>query len=72
MLLKDRLLTVAGSVFAAVALNLALVAAVLADVDGDGDGFDGDEILLPLGILAVAIVGGIVLWRSRRNRPRVG
>ena len=72
MLLKDRMLTVVGCVLGAVVLNLALAATALAEVDGDGDGFDGDEVLLPLGILAVAIVVGIVLWRSRRSRPRVG
>ena len=72
MLLKDRMLTVVGCALGAVVLNLALAATALAEVDGVGAGLDGDEVLLPLGILAIAIVGGIVLWRGRRSRPRVG
>jgi hypothetical protein len=49
---------------------LATVAPALADLDGDG--FDGDELIVPLILGAVLIGGGIAYWRSRGTRPREG
>jgi peptidoglycan/LPS O-acetylase OafA/YrhL len=60
----------AGSVLTACLLGLATVAPALADLDGDG--FDGDELIVPLILGALLIAGGIAYWRSRGTRPREG
>jgi peptidoglycan/LPS O-acetylase OafA/YrhL len=70
MKLAIRLSRLYGSALAAVLLGLAWVVPALADLDGDG--FDGDELLLPLLLGAVIVVGGIAYWRSRRAPPREG
>ena len=59
-----------GSVLTACLLALATVAPALADLDGDG--FDGDELIVPLILGAVLIAGGIAYWRSRGARPHEG
>jgi hypothetical protein len=73
MRLRDRAVTVVGSLMAAVLLSAAWVMPVLAqDTDGDGGGFDGDELGVPLAVAAVVIVGGVTYWGVRRARSRQG
>ena len=49
----------------------ARVAPVFAQV-GDGDGLDGDELVLPLVLVAAIVISGVAYWRSRRSQGRVG
>jgi hypothetical protein len=70
MTLSAYLATLGGSVLTACLLGLATVAPALADLDGDG--FDGDELIVPLILGVVLIAGGIAYWRSRTTRPREG
>ena len=69
MRLREWALSLAGTVGAALLLAAAWVVPVFAQV-GDGDGFDGDELLLPLVLAAAIVVGGIAYWRSRRSQTR--
>lgn len=70
MSVKARLYALAATVVATVMLNLALVVPVFAD----NDGYDGDEgggWFLPIvliALLAAAIIGGAIYWRSRRSK----
>jgi uncharacterized RDD family membrane protein YckC len=52
------------SALAALLLTAAWVAPVLAELD-DGDGFDGDELVLPPVLLAL---GGVAAWALLRGR----
>jgi len=68
---QARLLTLGASLLAALLLGMAWVMPALAEA---ADGLDGagDELLLPLAIGAVVLIGGLVYWRSRRARSREG
>jgi len=69
--LQARLLTLGASLLAALLLGMAWVMPALAEAADGLDG-DGDELLLPLAIGAVVLIGGLVYWRSRRARSREG
>jgi predicted phage tail protein len=69
MRLRDRALTLAVTFGAALLLAASWVAPVFAQLD-DGDGFDGDELLVPFALGAALVVGGIAYWRSRRSSTR--
>ena len=49
-------------------LALSWLGSALAQVQGDGDGFDGDELVLPIlmGVAVVAFIG----WSVMRGRSR--
>jgi peptidoglycan/LPS O-acetylase OafA/YrhL len=64
MALQERLSTLFASGLTALLLAAAWVAPVLADLDGDG--FDGDELILPALIVAAVVAVGMVAWRARR------
>jgi hypothetical protein len=74
MSVKSRLYALAATVVATVMLNLALVVPVFAD----NDGYDGDEgsgWFLPvvlIALLAAAVIGGAIYWRSRRSETPQG
>ena len=64
-----RLITFAGALVAALLLFVASVAPALAEV-GDGDGLDGDELTIPLvvvAVVAVLAVGSFTYMRRRRS-----
>jgi len=71
MSLTARISSLAATLGAALLLAGAWVSPVLAQI-GDGDGFDGDELVLPLLLGAAVIVGVVAFWRSRRSQPRRG
>ena len=71
MSLTARISSLAATLGAALLLAGAWVSPVLAQI-GDGDGFDGDELVLPLLLGAAVIVGVVAYWRSRRSQPRRG
>jgi hypothetical protein len=52
------------AVFAALAA-MSLISVALAQVEGDGDGVDGDELSLPIivGAVIVALVGWMIVRR---------
>ena len=60
----------AWGLIASVAIVLAMtwVNTVLAEADGDGDGLDGDELVLP--ILIGAAVLAYIAWTTLRGRSR--
>jgi hypothetical protein len=51
-------------------LAMAWISTALAEADGDGDGLDGDELVLPIliGAAVLAYVGWSVL-RGRSRKP---
>jgi LPXTG-motif cell wall-anchored protein len=54
---------------AAALLALSWISTALAEADGDG--FDGDELALPiLGLGIVAVAGWMVFKRRSKNSPR--
>jgi hypothetical protein len=56
---------------AAALLAITFVSTALAEVDGDGDGLDGDELALPiLGVGLVAAVAWIAFQRRSKKSPR--
>ena len=61
---SHRLRRAAVSALAALFLTASWVAPALAQVD-DGEGVDGDEIVLPLVLLAL---GGVAVWALLRGR----
>lgn len=71
MSLTTRAWSLAATFGAALLLAGAWVSPVLAQI-GDDDGFDGDELVLPLLLGAAIIVGVVAYWRSRRSQPRSG
>jgi hypothetical protein len=71
MSLTARVSSLAATLVAALLLAGAWVAPVFAQV-GDGDGIDGDELVLPLLLGAAIVIGGIAYWRSRRSQSRGG
>jgi hypothetical protein len=71
MSLTARASSLVAMLVAALLLAGAWVAPVFAQV-GDGDGFDGDEVLLPLALVAAIVIGGVAYWRSRRSQGRAG
>jgi len=68
MTLRERLSTLWASGLAALFLAAAWVAPVFADLDGDG--FDGDELILPVMIVGAVAAVGLVAWRGRRAGRR--
>ena len=68
----QRLSTWMLIVAAAALVALAWVSTALAEVDGDGDGFDGDELALPvvLGVGVLAILGWMAFQRRSPKSPR--
>jgi peptidoglycan/LPS O-acetylase OafA/YrhL len=55
---------------AAALLAITLLSSALAEVDGDGDGLDGDELALPiLGVGVVAVVAWIAFQRRSKKSP---
>ncbi len=71
MIVRERLLTLGASLFAALLLGVAWVMPAFAEA-ADGIDGDGDELLLPLALGAAVLIGGLVYWRSRRARSREG
>jgi hypothetical protein len=57
---------------AAALIAMAWVSTALAEVGGDGDGFDGDELALPviLGVGVLAILGWKAFQRRSPRSPR--
>ena len=49
-------------------LALSWASSALAQVESDGDGFDGDELVLP--ILLGVVVLGFIGWTAIRGRSR--
>lgn len=68
---QEAPLTLGTSLFAALLLGVAWVMPTFAEA-ADGIDGDGDELLLPLALGAVVIIGGLAYWRSRRARSREG
>ncbi len=66
MTARQRLYVTMMGAMVAVLLNLAVVVPVFAA----GDGFDGDEIGVPLALVALLIAGGVgfFVWRGRRTQ----
>ena len=66
-----RLSTLAMIVASAALLAMGWVTTALAQADSDGDGFDGDELSLPIllgvGVLAYAGVGAAVFFLARKT-----
>lgn len=69
MVLRERILGARLSLVAALLLVAAFAAPVLAEI-GDADGLDGDELVLPLLLGAVAVVGIAAVIRGRRPSSR--
>ena len=67
MKIQDRLVSLAMAATLACLIAMAWVTPLLADAD-EGDGLEADDLLLPIVIGAVIVVGAIALWRSRRPR----
>ncbi len=63
---RDRVIGLAATAVAALFLAATFVLPAFAEV-GDGDGFDGDELGLPLLLGAAVVIGLVVYWRSRRS-----
>ena len=59
-------------VAAATLVAMTWVSTALAEVDGDGDGFDGDELAVPviLGVGVLAILGWKAFQRRSPRSPR--
>jgi hypothetical protein len=68
MALRERLSTLFASAFAALLLAAAWVVPVFAELDGDG--FDGDELILPVMIVGAVLAVGLIAWRGRRATRR--
>jgi LPXTG-motif cell wall-anchored protein len=67
----QRLSAWALIVAAAALLALTWISTALAEVDGDGDGFDSDELALPiLGLGILALAGWMAFQRRSKNSPR--
>ena len=66
MITKDRLLRMGASVVAALLLVFGLIGTALAQT-GDGDGFDGDELWLPLALVALVVLSLIAVTIIRRR-----
>ena len=50
---------------------MSLISVALAQVEGDGDGLDGDELSLPIivGAVVVAFVGWMIVRRRSHKSP---
>ena len=71
MSLKNRLLTLALSAYGLLLLGLTFVSTAFAEGGvGDGDGPDGDELLLPLALGVLLVVGVGAYWLRRRSPSR--
>ena len=66
----SRLPTHEVVITAAILLALTWVSTALAQVGEDGDGFDGDELLLLPILLGVGILAAVALNVYRRRSPR--
>ncbi|MDE3076189.1 MAG: hypothetical protein KGJ86_12245 [Chloroflexota bacterium] len=69
MNVRERLVTLGTAATLACLMVLAWVTPLLAEGE-DGDGFDGDELWLPIIIGGVIVVAAVTLWRNRRPRGR--
>jgi hypothetical protein len=69
--LTARAWRLAATLGMALLLAGAWVTPVLAQI-GDDDGFDGDELVLPLLLGAAVVIAVVAYWRSRRSQPRSG
>jgi hypothetical protein len=68
MTLTERAAALYASATAAILLAFAWVAPAFAELDGDG--LDGDALIIPIVLAAAAIGISMVVWRSRRPGPR--
>ena len=67
----ERLSAWALIVAAAALVAFTWVSTALAEADGEGDGFDGDELALPiLGLAVLAVAGWVAFQRRSKNSPR--
>ena len=68
MKLREKTISCVSIAMMGALLALAWVSSALAQVESDGDGLDGDELLLPLLLLAGVV--GYIGWTVLRGRSR--